>query len=89
MKTLRVVLFVTSVLGIIAAGAVFAAGPAPSPKLDPCLAQQAAVDQAQAAMKTTPEASSAGVARSVKAAFKAKRQALLCCRSPKLASCAR
>jgi hypothetical protein len=87
MKTQRVALLLTFVLVGAVSSAVFADGPvAPSPT-DPCSAQQAAVDQAQAAMKVTPVASSTRVAQATRADLKAKKQALKCCRSPKLASC--
>jgi hypothetical protein len=87
MKALKFALFLAFVMVAAVSTVVFAAGPLPSSPTDPCAAQEAAVDQAHAAMKVTSVAASTRVAQATKADFKAKRQALKCCRSPKLASC--
>lgn len=88
MKTIRIALFVTSILGLNAGVAPFVAGAEPSPGGDRCAAQQAAVEQAQVAMKRTPGGATASETRAVKADYSAKRKALECCRNPAAVSCA-
>lgn len=87
MTTWRLMLFVAiSLLGSGAPALAFAAGSTATVR---CSTEQEAVVQALAAMRATPAASSTTAAHNVKADFKAKRHALMCCRSPKLSTCAR
>jgi hypothetical protein len=87
MKGLLSVLVLAAMLG----GTVVAAGPTPTATTDPCAAEQAAFNQAKAAMRAyQPGRLAPTVPMSVaKADLQNKRSALNCCRTPTLAGCSK
>jgi hypothetical protein len=89
MKPLLSVFFLAGILGAAAPFAVSALPP-PLATHPTCTAEQTAVEQALAAMRAyQPASSSADVVRAAKADLKNKREALKCCRNPKLYGCTR
>jgi hypothetical protein len=88
MKRLLLVFIAAGILGAAAAPSAISAVSPPLSSHLTCPNEQAAVDQAVAAMRAyQPGTLSAAAVRAAKADLQNKRDALKCCRNPKLYGC--